>query len=315
MYSLVLVAAIGLTQGKALNPDLFGEISHAPITELSGLIHSKRWDDIYWGHNDSGDSARLFALTKKGKVVMPSSQAGNYWVNEQKHKGRKEYPGVAIRNAKNVDWEDITTDGMNLYISDMGNNNNARKDLGVYVIPEPNPRIVMESAPAKFIPIRYPDQTSFPATPKQFDCESIFWLRGKLWFLTKHRLGSGQMPDPSTKLYVLDTMKTDSMKTDSMKTDSMNTLRKVDALGNLGGWVTAAAISPDSRTLAILTHFPQPSVWLISLPSSGENLLSGSKRQILLKKVGQCEALCFVDNNTMMVGNEKAGQLFKVPTQ
>ena len=53
--------------------------------------------------------------------------------------GKPPYPGVRLDGAANFDWEDIAIDGETLYVPDMGNNGNARRDLGVYVLPEPNP--------------------------------------------------------------------------------------------------------------------------------------------------------------------------------
>ena len=40
-----------------------------------------------------------------------------------------------ISSAKNKDWEDITRDDKYIYIADMGNNFNNRKDLKIYKIP------------------------------------------------------------------------------------------------------------------------------------------------------------------------------------
>ena len=43
-----------------------------------------------------------------------------------------------------------------------------------------------------FLPIRYPDQTRFPAKKWHFDCECLFVSDKKLYFLTKHRV-AGQV--------------------------------------------------------------------------------------------------------------------------
>ena len=40
---------------------LFG-ISFKLLSEVSGIVKSKRFDDVFWVHNDSRESARLFAL-------------------------------------------------------------------------------------------------------------------------------------------------------------------------------------------------------------------------------------------------------------
>ncbi len=83
--------------------------------------------------------------------------------------------------------EDVAmADGV-LYLADVGNNDNARRDLGVYVVNEPNPLYVTKTRATHFLPIRYPDQTEYPAKQWHFDCEAMFTYDGKLYFLTKHR--------------------------------------------------------------------------------------------------------------------------------
>ena len=52
---------------------------------------------------------------------------------------KEPWPGLPMLQASNVDWEDIAIADGRLYI---GNNGNARRDLGVYVVNEPNPRAI-----------------------------------------------------------------------------------------------------------------------------------------------------------------------------
>ena len=50
------------------------------------------------------------------------------------------YRGVRIENARNYDWEDISSDPEGrLYIGDIGNNDSARRNLAIYVVDEPDP--------------------------------------------------------------------------------------------------------------------------------------------------------------------------------
>ena len=122
-----------------------GSVTFGPISEMSGIVKSKQYDDVYWVHNDSGDKPRLFALDANWKVIIPPFLKSGYASTSEQHakseadSKMKGWPGNTIEAASNIDWEDITTDGDMLYVADMGNNGNARRDLGVYVIPEPNP--------------------------------------------------------------------------------------------------------------------------------------------------------------------------------
>ncbi len=239
----------------ALTPS--AQVAHGPIEEMSGIVKSRRYPNVYWVHNDSGDEPRLFAIRADGGAVMPSWLAANFYVGAAAAaaavEGKKAFPGVRVDMAANFDWEDIAIDGDTLYIADVGNNGNARRDLGVYVLTEPNPEAVDRTRTRKWLPVAYPDQDTFPGDRWHFDCEAVFVFGGKLHFLTKHR-ASRQIGTPETgsNLYRLTTD----------YTDRVNVLEKVDSHRDLGGWVTGADLSPDGKTLAVLCQGPVQSVWL-----------------------------------------------------
>lgn len=171
---------------------------------MSGIARSRTYSGIYWVHNDSGDRARIFPIRQDGSVVIPP------FVSRRDTSSRPEdpalvYEGIQVGGAVNIDWEDIAIDGDTLYIADTGNNANARHDLAVYVLKEPNPETTLQTPILKRIPIAYPDQKAFPGDEWHFDCEAIFVFQGKLYFLTKHRAPrQPNTPEPSTKLYRLD---------------------------------------------------------------------------------------------------------------
>ncbi|MES2460228.1 MAG: hypothetical protein V4671_06575, partial [Armatimonadota bacterium] len=195
----------------------------------------------------------------------------------------------------NSDWEDIAIDGDTLYIADTGNNGNARRDLGLYIVPEPNPEATFQTRPWKWVPIKYPDQTEFPGRVRwHFDCEAMFVFKEKPFFITKHHVpGDVEGPEVSANLYRLD----------SMHTDKVNTLTKVDTNKDLGGWVTSAKLSPDGKTLAVLCELPVSSVWLFETPRSGDKFLSNRARRLVFTGAKQCEAICFDGNDTVIVTN------------
>ena len=215
------------------------------------------------------------------------------------------WPGLPLDGATNYDWEDIALDGDLLYVADTGNNGNARRDLAVYVLAEPNPLAVESAHVLRRVPIAYPEQRAFPDPADwTFDCEAMFVHGGKPHFLTKHRApGKIGIPQNGTKLYRLD----------SQHTDRVNVLRPLDSLPDLGGWVTAADLSPDGRTLAVLCHAPVASVWLFDISKTGSKMLSGPARRFLLRGAGQCEAVCFEDDRTLVVANEER-RLFRIGT-
>lgn len=261
-------------------PAPFAKLKSDAINESSGLARSARRKGIYWTHNDSGDSARVFGVRLDGTVV-----------EEHAIKGQK---GVAV---KNVDWEDIATDGDTIWIDDCGNNGNARRDLGLYKFREGDWR-------ATFYPVAYPDQKEFPpATLRHFDCEAIFVRRGKPYLVTKWRMGP--LPGLGAALYRLD----------SRRTDRPNVLTKVDENANLEGWVTAADLSPNGRELAVLVHMPVPSIWIFNARGD-DRILSRPIARLRLNAGGrgetaQIESLVWEDDRSIVFGNE-GGALFRV---
>jgi hypothetical protein len=272
------------------------KVDHPPIEEMSGIVASRRHPGVFWVHSDSGHPNRLFAIRLNGSVVAPDR------VQRLDGGVASSFAGIEIVGARNVDWEDVAIDGDRLYVADVGNNANSRRDLGVYVVEEPDPRQDTRVRIVERLPIQYPDQTSFPPEKRHFDCEAVFVAEGKLYFLTKHRTQDGVFPEPSTHLYRLDTR----------HADRPNLLVKIDSKADMGGWVTAADLSPDGRTLAVLTHLPIASIWLFERPDSGDRFLSSRSRRLILRNAKQCEGVAWNGAGSLVVTNEQR-EIFQVP--
>ena len=271
-------------------PEKIFDVEFEPIIEMSGIVKSKRYDDVYWVHNDSGDTARLFAIDGKGKVIYPD------WMDvygEVPVEGAKQWQGHKIEVAANIDWEDIAVDDEFIYVAEMGNNGNARRDLGVYVIPELNPRKVSDTRALKYIPIRYPDQKQYPAEQWHFDSESIFVFEQKLYFVSKHRQpGEISKYEKGAVLYRLDTQ----------YTDRFNVLKQIDSHDEVN-LATAADLSPDGNRLAILSY---QQLWLFDKPRHGDRFFSSTTYKLDLDYsiLGLSEAVAWVDDETVLIGSE-----------
>jgi hypothetical protein len=91
------------------------------IKEASGIAASRRVDNVWWVHNDSGDTARVFAIGTTGQTL------GEY----------------SLTGASAIDWEDIAagpgpTAGVSyLYVGDIGGNVTPRSSVQVYRVAEP----------------------------------------------------------------------------------------------------------------------------------------------------------------------------------
>lgn len=274
--ALVALAALrGATHSAESSPLRHcGTFSARALRESSGLVKSRRYPDVFWTHNDSGDSARVFAVRADGAPVA----------------GGEDDRGIPVLGATNVDWEDIAADDAgNLIVADTGNNDNTRRDLALYVIPEPDPRAATTARAVQRIPVAYPDQKGFPPPDRNFDAEALFWARGKLYLLTKHR------SDTLTTLYRLDTA-------DPVRPNVLTRLGSFD----VGGMATAADATPDGRRLAVLTY---TGLWLFEAKGEGDDYFGGKVRRLPFF-AWQCEAVCF-DGDRLLVGNEQR-ELYEV---
>lgn len=268
------------------------DIEFEPVSELSGMVRSHRYEGVYWVHNDSGDSARVFALDDNGRVIFPAYLSQSFH-GETIESGKQEWPGLGIELAANIDWEDIALDDGKLYIAEMGNNGNARRDLGIYVVAEPNPREIFRTRPLKFVPVAYPDQQQFPARQWHYDSEALFVDDGVAYVLTKHRRpGKHNEFESGTVLYRLPTM----------KTNEVNLLERVEARADVAV-VTAADLSPDGRYLAVLCY---RQLWVFERPREGDRWLSAPAQRLDLspRQTGQIEAVTWRDAGTILMGNE-----------
>ena len=263
--------------------ELVGRLAHEALGEVSGIVKSAR-GDFYLVHNDSGDSPRLFAIDGEGTPLKPP------WMPID----LADWPGHAIDNATHFDWEDIALSDGVLYVADVGNNGNARRDLGVYVVNEPDPLAIPRMRALSYLPVRYPDQEDHPGDVWHFDCEAVFVADGVLHFLTKHRqsrrIGEGA---PGTKLYRLDTH----------HTDAENVLTLVGRRDDVSQ-VTAADMSPDGNRLAVATY---TTLWLFDRPAYDDDWLSGKTWRLDLdtSQAKQLEALAWEDASSLLLTNEQ----------
>ena len=98
-----------------------GPITDPALTEISGIHAGVRNPGIWWVHNDSGDTARVFAMNGSGAVRGTFSLTG----------------------ATAIDWEDITvvagaTPGSGtIYAADIGDNARTRTEIQLYRVAEP----------------------------------------------------------------------------------------------------------------------------------------------------------------------------------
>jgi hypothetical protein len=269
------IAPFRLEHGKKLGA--------GPVKENSGIVKSRNHENLFWMHNDSGDEPRVYPVRRDGSVYV----AERYGPDQ---------PGALIAGAINVDWEDIAVDSQSqLIIADSGNNGSDRRDLVLYILPEPSPT-AGRTTWLRRVFFRYPDQSQIPA-PKEnfnFDCEAIFTLGERIYLLSKHR------SDTRTTLY--------RFHPDRWREAEVDTLELVDRF-ELYDQATAADATPDGKRLLVCTYH---SLWLFDVEDPDQPL-RGRVAWLPYEGREEVEAACFADDTTILIADEATGELFEIP--
>jgi hypothetical protein len=122
-------------------PQRVGTVADPALTEISGVVQSHDHPGTLWVHNDSGDTARVFALDDTGAT-------------------QRQY---TLPDANAVDWEEIArSPGVNderdsLYVGDIGDNGRERDDVTIYAFEEPDPATETTTGPVQEQRLLYPD--------------------------------------------------------------------------------------------------------------------------------------------------------------
>lgn len=133
------------------------------INETSGLIN---FNGRIITHNDSGGKPNLYEIdVASGDVIRT----------------------VKISDAANIDMEDIAQDENYIYVCDIGNNSNKRKDQTIYKISKED-YLNNDKVTAEKITISYKEQKDFSKTNNDtnFDAEAVVHINNELFLFTKN---------------------------------------------------------------------------------------------------------------------------------
>ncbi|TXD33961.1 hypothetical protein FRC98_19905 [Lujinxingia vulgaris] len=119
--------------GGWANGQQVAQINDERLAESSGLAAGWQNPDVLWTHNDSGDSARLFALS-----TAPSDDAGDPDASPI-------LTELTLEGAENIDWEDMAIGPCSaggatacIYVADFGDNLKQRDEVVLYRFEEPD---------------------------------------------------------------------------------------------------------------------------------------------------------------------------------
>lgn len=271
-YSLAIFHLIVILSGSLSAQKRKLKLSPS-LVEVSGLATLP--DGSLWALNDSGNPPELFQISPKtGKTLA-----------------------VHKVPTTNRDWEDLCADAAgNLWIGDIGNNRNTRKNLRFY-------RFNVYTHQLDSVLFQFPDQFAFPPATEadmNFDVEAFVWQKDTLHFFTKSRFKGRHY----TKHYTVP----------AIPGNYTATLRDSLHIPNLV--VTGAALSKDEQTLALIgyhikkrqffTPRSRASVCLLT-GFQGSNFLKGNLKRKRLPKflvARQFESITAWKDDQWRVANE-----------
>jgi hypothetical protein len=225
--------------------------------------------DFIWMINDGGNKNEIYGVSKKGNIKK-----------------------VLKVNAKNNDWEDLATDKAgNLFIGDFGNNLNTRQDLVILKIKNEDLHLD-KNVDVEHIYFYYPEQTKFPPKKKKlyFDTEAFFFSNDSLYLFTRSRVKDNY---GHTAMYKIPARKG---KHAAQKVSEYNHCKKHSCS------ITSADISPNGNMIVLLSSHTV----LQFQNFKTDNFLQGEKKEISLTYNSQKEGVCFKDNDTLYITDEKA---------
>lgn len=154
------------------------------LVEASGIVASRAQPGVIYGHNDSGDAARIIAFDDHGAELAT----------------------LQITGATNVDWEDIAIGPCGntscIYIGDIGDNSTNRLTKTVYRVPEPT--LAIGQAPATMMVASEAFPFSYPVADGLHNAETLLVhpISGDIYVVTKEDVGKPstvyKFPQPLT---------------------------------------------------------------------------------------------------------------------
>jgi hypothetical protein len=235
-----LAACIALLCGACLaacddadtpQPRLQGVLLDGGLDETSGLAASGRFRDTFWLIQDGGNDAKLHAISRRG-----TRQAS-----------------LTVAGLRNTDWEDLAAFEWRgrryLLIADTGDNGGLRRTLLLHVVPEPDALVDGGTVrPAWSIAFRWPDGAR--------DCEAVAVdaATGNILLVSKKRNPAELFVVPLHPAPGLVTARRIARLAPPAEETRSGGGAADDRRRALGRQVTAADLSPDGNTLAVLTY-------------------------------------------------------------
>jgi hypothetical protein len=246
-------------------PKVLGTITSDEISESSGLANSPCQPDILWTHNDSGNSAFIFALAKTGKKLAT----------------------FRVTDAKNTDWEDMSvrrepSGECFLYIGEIGNNARARDEFTVYKVKEPMVSGETDSSRKNPLPTEAAEAIKFRYPDSRHDAETLIVhpSSGDIYVLSKSIGGA-------SAVYKL------KAGFDSSKTNTLEKITDFTVPAIPNGLLTGGTISPDGKRVVVCDYFAAYELVLPNKAKIFDEIWQQKPQKIELGKREQGEAVAY----------------------
>ncbi len=209
---------------------LAGLVTSRQLGEISGLAASHAHDGVLWAINDGGNPARLYAISRRGRLLAR----------------------YEVEGASNQDWEDLSSFELGgrryLLLADTGDNAGRRRGFSLHVFEEPAKLANGKLKPAWTIRARWPDG------PRDCEAVAVDAAAGQVLLVSKKRvppeLFSLPLADPRGA--VVEARRIGRLAGVPQVGEELQ--RKDPRLAALFSQVTAADVAPDRRSLAVLTY-------------------------------------------------------------
>ncbi|HEX8370153.1 MAG TPA: hypothetical protein VF604_16515 [Pyrinomonadaceae bacterium] len=257
-------------------PKVVGTIDSDEISESSGLVNSPCQPDILWTHNDSGNSAFIFALDKTGKKLAT----------------------FKVEGAKNTDWEDLAIrkeqSGCFLYIGEIGNNSRSRGEFTVYKLKEPSVSGGTDSSKKNPLSTEAAEAIKFEYPDIRHDAETLMVHPGSgdIYVLSKS-------VSSASAVYKL------KAGFDSSKTNTLEKITDFTVPAIPNGLLTGGSISPDGRRVVVCDYFAAYEIVLPKQAKNFDEIWKQKPQKIELGQRAQGEAIAYAADGKAIYANSE----------
>ena len=257
-------------QSQPKTPTLIFKQDARQLDEVSGLGIVRSQFNLFWMHNDSGDTPRVFAVNREGKIALT----------------------VNLQGASAFDWEDMSAQKDWIYAGDIGDNLRLRQNIQIYRFRSPQLKagalqgeLNLSSKQWQLTTLRFPDGAH--------NCESLAVAPdGRILLVTKEENGvSG--------FFVWNR----AWKNGTSATLSHMGSYKFGGEAPLSKLTTGADFSPDGRRLVVTTYTDLYEFRLAKPFNFGSLEFKPAVQELPAQK--QCEAVCYsLDGKTIYSTSE-----------